>query len=253
MKAVLAFFTIVLLLAAGTQAQATPNPPCPASDTPVAPAYGDPSGPPVVQTWHDIELDGRESCLDFVQGRMALVVALPHRFDGVISLEDIAARFGAISATRGMLYWSTTDQRWRPLISESFAIDEPNSRRPRADFSPQEILSGRTLHFAQNDTRSTGLNVYSLSARSVAPDRLVVEVVNLTPIRFTLATMFKRQALRSVHFIDRLEKGLWGYYAITAVQAGAVDGQEKSFINRANAYYRYLIGKLPDSEPPLAP
>ena len=110
-----------------------------------------------------------------------------------------------------------------------------------------------TSRASQNDTRSTGLNVYSLSARSVAPDRLVVEVVNLTPIRFTLATMFKRQALRSVHFIDRLEKGLWGYYAITAVQAGAVDGQEKSFINRANAYYRYLIGKLPDSEPPLAP
>jgi hypothetical protein len=184
---------------------------------------------------------------------MALVVALTGRFDGSMSLDDIAARFGAISATQGMLYWSTSDQRWRPLISESFAIDDPISRRPRANFSPQEILSGRTLYFAQNDTRSTGLNVYSLSASSVTPDRLVVEVVNLTPVRFTLATLFKRQALRSVHFIDRLETGLWGYYAITAVQAGAKAGQEKSFINRANAYYRFLIGKPPDSEPPLAP
>lgn len=244
---------IVTLAVAGTQAWAQPIPPCPAGNTAVVPAYGEMGGPPVVQTWHDIDIEDREACLGGMRGRMALVVALAVRFDGAKSLEDVATRIGAISVTEGLPYWSVTDRQWRPLISESFAIDDPISRRRRPDFMAQEILSGRRLYFAQNDTRSTGLNVYSLSATSVAPDRLVVEIVNLTPIRFALVTLFDPQALRSVHFADRLETDVWGYYGISAVRAGAVDGQEKSFVNRAGAFYRFLAGISPEREPPLAP
>jgi len=242
-----------VLAVAGTQATAQPKPTCPSGNIATTPVYGETAGPPVVQTWHDIELDGREACLDSIQGRMALVVALAGRFDGAKSLGDIATRFGAISATQGLLYWSTTDQRWRPLISETFALVNPDTRHSRPDFTAQEILSGRTLYFAQNDTRSTGLNVYSLSARLVAPRRLVVEIVNLTSVRLALITLFEPQTLRLVHIFDRLDSNVWGYYGISAVQAGAVDGQERSFINRANAFYRHIIGEAADGEPPLAP
>lgn len=253
MKALARVLAIAALAVAATPAVAQPVPPCPPGNAAVVPAYGELGRPPVVQTWRDIDIEDREACLGGMRGRMALVVALAVRFDGTKSLEDIATRIGAISATEGLPYWSVTDRQWRPLTSISFAIEDPATRRRRPDFSAQEILSGRNLHFAQNDTRSTGLNVYSLSATSVASDRLVVEVANLTPIRFALVTLFDPQALRSVHFMDRLESGAWGYYGISAVRAGAVDGQEKSFVNRAGAYYRFLAGVSPAKEPPLAP
>lgn len=253
MRALARYVIITALAVAATPAVAQPIPPCHTGNTAVVPAYGELGRPPVVQTWRDIDIEDRDACLGGMRGRMALVVALAVRFDGAKSLEDVATRIGAISATEGLPYWSVTDRQWRPLISESFAIDDPISRRRRPDFTAQEILSGRRLYFAQNDTRSTGLNVYSLSATSVAPDRLVVEIVNLTPIRFALVTLFDPQALRSVHFSDRLETDVWGYYGISAVRAGAVDGQEKSFVNRAGAFYRFLAGVSPEREPPLAP
>lgn len=251
-KTLVVLITLFGLLSAASQAQAQPVPPCQPGST-IVPAYSAVGDPPAVQTWQDIELEAGTACASLLQGTMALVVVLAARFDGAKPLNEIAARIGAISATQGLLYWSTTNQRWRPLISESFAIDGPDTRRPRPDFAASEIVSGETLYFAQNDTRSSGFNIFSLAARVATSDRLVVEVVNLTPVRFTLMTLFEPQTLRSVHLIDRLASGEWGYYAISAVQAGAVRGREKSFINRADAFYRFLVGEAPDSKPPLAP
>jgi hypothetical protein len=244
---------IIALAMAGSTAVAQPVPPCPPGNTDVVPAYGELDALPTVQTWHDIDITDREVCLAPLRGRMALVVALAVQFDGPMSLEDIAARIGAISATEGLPYWSITDRQWRPLVSESFAIDDPVSRRRRSDFTADEILSGRRMYFMQNDTRSTGFNIYRLSATSIAPDRLVVEIVNLTPIRFALITLFEPFSLRSIHFVDRLDTDVWGYYGISAVQAGTAHEQEKSFVNRAGAFYRFLAGVPPDTEPPLAP
>lgn len=217
------------------------------------PFYGDIAAPPAVAVWHDIELNGRQACLGRVRGPMKLAVVLASKFEGPTSFNDIAARIGAISASKDLLYWSTTEQRWRTLITESFALDDPNSGRRRPDFTVQDILSGRTLYFGQIDTRSTGLNVYSLSARSMAPGRLILEIINLTPIKFAFLTLFEPQTLRSVHIFDRLAGNVWGYYGISTVRSGAVDGHEKSFINRASAIYRYLIGVAPNGAPPLAP
>lgn len=251
MKGLALFFAVILLAAQPAFAQ--PVPPCRAGASTVVPAYGASGGPPAVATWQDIDLGGLAECWGSLQGRMALVIALAGRFDGARSLADIAARLGAISASDGLLYWSTTDQRWRPLIAQAFAVDDPQTLRPRADFSAEEILSGRTLFFAQDDTRSTGRNVYSLAAREVGPDRLVVEIVNLSAVRFALLTLFEPRALRSLHFIERQAGGDWRYYGLSAVAAGAVAGHEKSFVNRAGAFYRFLIGARGDAEPPLAP
>jgi len=251
MKGLAPFFALILLAAQPASAQ--PVPPCTADASMVLPAYGDIGGPPAVATWQDIELGGPVECWGSLRGRMALVVALAGRFDGARSLAAIAARFGAISASDGLLYWSTTDQRWRPLIAQAFAVDDPQTLRRRSDFTAAEILSGRTLYFAQDDTRSTGRNIYSLTAREVGPDRLVVEIVNLTTIRFALLTLFEPRALRSRHFIERQAAGDWRYYGVSAVVAGAVAGHEGSFVNRAGAFYRFLIGAPGDAGPPLAP
>ena len=223
------------LIAVGAEAQ--PVPPCSPSGTAVVPTYGEVAAPPSIQTWHDIELTGREACLGGGRGRMELVIALASKFDGARPLSDIAARIGAISAMKGLLYWSSTEQSWRILISESYAIDGPTTRRPRPDFAADEVLSGRTLYYAQNDMRSTGLNVDSLTAKAAGPGRLVFETVNLTPIKFAFVTLFEPRELRAVHFIDRLKDGAWGYYGISAVRSVTLGGYENSFVNRGAAFY----------------
>ncbi len=231
---------------------AQPVPPCAPGEAAVTPFYGAPAGPPAVRTWRDLEIDGSYPCLAPLRGRNALVVALAGRFEGPASSDDIAARIGAISATEGLVYWSTTDQQWRTLVSDAYAIDDPDARHRRPDFTAAEVTSGRTLYFGQNDTRSTGLNVYSLTARSAAPGRLAVEIVNVTAIRFTFVTLFEADSLRSLHFFERLDGNGWGYYGISAVRAGSVAGHENSFVNRAGAFYRFLTGAPADAEPPLA-
>lgn len=244
---------LCLAVGIGLPAYAQPVLPCDAGRGAMVPAYGGPGDPPAARTWRDIDLPETPGCAGLLAGPAALAVALAGRFDGTLSLGDIATRLGAVSAIEGLAYWSVTDRRWRTLVSRSYAVDGPETRRPRPDFSVQEILSGRTLYFAQNDTRSTGLNIYRMAATAVAADRLTIEIVNVTPIRFTLVTLFEAEALRSIHFIDRLNEGGWGYYGLSLVRSGAVAGHEKSFVNRAAALYRHLAGLPPTAEPPLAP
>jgi len=184
---------------------------------------------------------------------MKLVVALAARFRGPESIEDIAARVGAVSATSGLLYWSTTDGNWRVLISEAEALRGRSTGAVRADFAAREVLGDRTLYFRQKDTRSTGWNLYSLRGRRLGPERLAVEVVNLSAIRFLLITLAEARSLVSLHFVERLGPGLWGYYGLSAVRDGAGEGFDKSLVNRAAAFYRFLTGRPGDAGPPLAP
>ncbi len=219
----------------------------------LSPDYGELGGPPVVEAWRDIDLERNDTCLGSIRGRMKLIIVLAGRFNHSRSLEDISSRIGAVSSTKGLPYWSTTEDRWRPLISEAFALEDATSDTPRADFIAQEVLSGRTLYFAQEDTRSTSLNLYSLTARVATPDRMVIEIINLTSIRFWFVTLFEPRTLLSVFFIDRLGSGVWGYYGLSVVRDRSTEGHERSFVNRAAAYYRFITGVPADTEPPLAP
>jgi len=253
MKAFVAFLLIAVSSVSVRAVGAQPVPPCDPLQAAPVPAYAELGAPAAVRTWRDVEFDSRDACPDLPPGRVPLVVALASKFDGAKSLEDIASRIGSISAGQGLLYWSTTRQQWRTLVSEAFALTESDTQQRRPDFKAQEVLSGETLYFLQNDTLSTGRNGYALTAKSVAPDRLIVEIVNTTPIRFALITLFEPYALRSIHYIDRLESNAWGYYGVMAVRSDGTEGHEKSFVNRAGAYYRFLTETPSDREPPLAP
>lgn len=248
----LAALTAAAALVLASAVGSGPVTPC-SSGSDLSPAYGESGAAPRLGTWHGIALDPKETCSDTVRGPMQLVIALAGRFEGAQSLEALAARLGAVSSTKGLLYWSTTDGAWRELISDAFALETPAADTPRPDFGAEEVLSGRTLYFAQKDTRSTSLNVYSLRARTFGPNRLIVEIVNLTPIRFLLVTLFEPRSLLSVHFIERSPSGVWSYYGLSTIRAGSVDGHEASFINRAAAFYRFVREVPGDAAPPLAP
>lgn len=237
----------------GTQSQAESPPICPSHETEPYPPYGELRKPPNTAIWREVGQDSGADCEDLFQEPMALVVALAGRFRHTGSVEDIASRIGAVSWTEELPYWSTTEQKWRVLVSEAFALNEPDANTTRPDFTADEVLSGRTLYFAQNDTRSTGLNIYGITVNSADRDHLSFEIINITPIKFSFLTLFEPGTLLSVHFVERKNRAVWSYYGISLVKSGAVDGHEKSFINRGAAFYRFLIGQPADQNPPLAP
>lgn len=245
---------LAMLVLAGSvlAADRGPRPPCDAGAIDPQPPYAPPGAPPRVETWHDVVLDAR-ACIDLAQGPMELVVALSGRFRSSGGIEEIAERVGAISAMTGMRYWSVTNGAWRELVSQAHAVKDPDSPRRRADFSAADVLGGRELFFLQDDTRSSGMNLYSLTGRRIGPDGLAVAFVNRAPIRYLMLPLFDAGDLLSVQVVRRVGDDEWGYFGLYAVREGAGTGHEKSWINRAVAYQRLLVGAPTDAAPPRAP
>ncbi len=192
-------------------------------------------------------------CLLTLDAPAPLAVALAGRFTHEGTLDELAARLGAVSTTVDLPYWSVTDEDWKPLVSEATALGSADASDARPDFDAAEVRSGDTLHFAQNDTRSWGDNVYRLRALETATDRLVVDTANLSAIRLGPVTLFGPEAVESVQFVERLDGSTWGYYGLAVIRDTAFEAREKSLINRQAALYRLLVGEAPDGAPPLAP
>jgi hypothetical protein len=244
---------VLALLVVDEQARAEPTPMCPSGRSAPLPTYGPLNGAPSVATWRNIDMSGNTDCAGSIEGRWSLVVAVAGRFNHAGSIDELAGRIGAISSTEGHKYWSTTDRRWRVLITDAFALEAPDAQTPRDDFTADEVLRGGPLFFAQDDTRSTGPNVYRLDRLAVGAERLAVKIVNVTPIGFLFVTLFEPDGLRMLHFIERLEPNVWGYYGVTAARDGSVRGSETSLINRADAFYRFLSREPSTARLPLAP
>ncbi|WP_425404236.1 DUF6675 family protein [Hwanghaeella sp.] len=249
---------LIVLASPAVAASDTPRLPCPAGTRP-SPDYADADQPPAVAAWRDAAASEPESCGSRLQGRLDVITAVAGKVRFTGSVDDLAERAGAISETVGMLYWSTTDQDWRELVSDAAALQGPDAnnrdwtgdatRRP--DFSAAEMQSGVTLWFRQNDTRSTGDNLYSMRVLEKTPDRLVLDVVNESPIRFAFIERFAARALVSLHVIDRLGDGNWAYYGLAGLR-GDPDAEPASLINRTAAFFRFLQGRKGDDAPPLA-
>ncbi len=255
------WLVFLLLVASGflatSESRAASQPVCPSNDETPYPSFGNTGESPNVASWHDL-VTLPDNCNISLQAPAALAIALAGRFTHAGSVDKIAARLGAISQTQGLKYWSVTDQEWSTLVSEAFALDSSDSDKapPSAastDFTGQEMLSGQTLYFAQNDTRSWGLNVYSIRAIESSADHLVFESDNVSAIKLGPITLFQPDDIRSVLFIDRLDDTTWGYYSLAVIRHSSIAAREKSLINRQAAFYRFLTGHAPDQEPPLAP
>ncbi len=158
-----------------------------------------------------------------------------------------------MSVMSGLVYWSVSDQNWRTLVEAAYALEDNVRTSKRPDFSSEEILSGQTLFFTQDDTRSTGFNIYTITARVTEPDRLVVVIRNESPIKLSFVTLFEPGALVSVHHVERGDGGDWHYQGVSVVRDDMTWAtNEKSLVNRAVAYFRFLAGRPGDDGPPLA-
>ena len=109
-------------------------------------------------------------------------------------------------------------------------------------------------HCEQVDNLS-GTAVYRMRVAEASADRLVVEVENVSIMRYLFVTLFHPGEMQSVYFLDRESENVWRYYSIARTGRGAsrlATGHETSSINRAVAFYRFLAGIPTDQEPPAA-
>ena len=228
-----------------------PAPVCPDDETTPYPPYAKIGEQPSVATWREL-VTLPVGCHISLQNPAALTVSISGLFSYAGSVEEIALRLGAISKTQGLTYWSVTNQKWRELISDAYALESLNVKSVRSDFVEQEILSGENLFFAQNDTRSWGLNVYSIRTISSSADHLVLESHNASSVRFGPITIFKPDDALSILFFHRLDTTTWKYYSLSVIKSSALSAPEKSLINRQAALFRFLTNQKLEMEPPLA-
>jgi hypothetical protein len=235
------------------QAAEEPRPPCERA-VPV-PAYAAPEAPPAVRTWTDHAWTP-PACLGWPPLQSRLTIALAGSFRHAGNAQALLARFGAISALRGLRYWSVTDKAWRELITDAAALtgSEPRGRRP--DFSPAELETGATVYFEQTEGRSSGPTVYRLRVLQAGPARVVIATENVTPVRAFLVTLFPAGSLRATYLIERRGQDVWTFYGISSStnEASALASvSPPSYINRAAALYSHFAGIPPDRRhPPLA-
>ena len=72
------------------------------------------------------------------------------------------------------------------------------------------MSQGDELYFAQSDSRSSGQVVYRMRVLERRPERLVVSVDNVTPVRLFLLTLFAPGDLQSTFFLERLSEPVPG-------------------------------------------
>jgi len=164
-------------------------------------------------------------------------------------------RFGAITQLLSAQYWSTTEQKWRPLVSSAYAVSAVSAMQPRGDYSPAELATGGDRYYRITDTRSGRDITYRLRLRMSQPGRLTIETANVQPVKEWGITVYSFDGLHTVYFLNERSPGVWAYYSITRVlpRSFLAEGHAKSYINRAVALYRHYVNLPTNAEPPAAP
>jgi len=233
-----------------------PEPPC---GGPPRPPYPDLGAAPHTQVWSAGDLQEGWiplACLGWNSSGFRTLVALAGRFQAGAGADEMLARFGAVSTMVGLRYWSSTDRQWRELVTSAVALEEPDRRIQRSDFSVAEMKSGRDLYFAQRDNRSSGEVIYRIHVRQASADRIVVAIENVTGVRLLLLTLFPAGSLQTVYILERQSDDVWGYYSLgrTATSSSVFTaGFAASYANRAIAVYRHIAILPEDATPPAAP
>lgn len=221
------------------------------------PAWAEPGQAPAVQVWRGAAARGwgPPACTGWSASAVDILVAVAGSFRHDGDIDVLLARIGAISAKSHVRYWSTTEKRWQPLVTEAFALSGPDATLRREDFTPAQFVKGQALHYAQSDNRSSGKTIYRDRVLAVDRDRLAVVSENLTPMKMTLITIFDTGDMQTAYFLERRSPGAWNFYSLTRTRMASSlmpIGSDASYINRAVAFYRLVAAIPTDQEPPAA-
>lgn len=222
----------------------------------IRPVYAPLDAPPVVQTTR-IPADGRlpagASCFEKTDSAATWITVASY-VRTANSLNGFIERLGSISTLSTVQYWSTTEQKWRPMVTSASAISSVNSRLPRADYSLAELTRGADLYYSVTDSRSGRPVAYRLRVLEDQPTELLAETANVDAVRQWGITVYATDGLHTLYFMKKQSAGVWAFYSITRVLPNTflAAGHDKSFINRAIALYRHIVGLPTDAEPPAA-
>jgi hypothetical protein len=252
--AALTLLTALFCRQAPGQVVSGPQPPCAGEPFPPFP---DEAGSQVVKVWTQSDWIP-PACIGWAASASSTLVVTVGRFRHTSGADPLRHRIGAASEMAGILYWSTTSQRWQPLIVDAYAVAGPSGDQRRKDYSLDEIVEGRNLYLQQEDNL-LGKAVYRIRIAAASADRLVTATENSSPIRHKGIPLFPPGELQSICFLERESGNVWRYYSIARMgkQVSLLTslssmGHDASLINRAVASYRYLAGIPTDQEPPAS-
>jgi hypothetical protein len=256
MLVLLAITTVCALVTINSRAGTSASPPCSADLPP--PPYAPVGAAPNIEIWKPQSLAGppaRAACLGWSTPDIHMLVTVAGTFENTGGARAVLSRFGEVSKLLLVRYWSTTDQKWRPLVLAASALTTKNSGQPREDFTNAELQSGQDVYFSQRDSRGASEVIYRVRIRELNSSRLVMETENVTAVRWLALTLLKPGGLHALYFIEERSLGVWSYYALTRIAEGSwlISGHENSYINRVVALYRHIAGIPTDLEPPAAP
>ena len=231
-----------------------PQPPCGKEPIPLYPLLDDPA---FVKSWSESDL-GRDwrppACTAWNAVGFTTLVTTVARFRHATGAEGLLRRIGAISGLAGIRYWSTTHKRWQTLVMDAYALTASRAGQRREDFTPNEMREGDVLYFEQADNLS-GKAIYRMHVAKASADRLVIDVENVSTMRYLFIPIIHPGETQSICFLDRESDDTWRYYSIVRTGKGVnrlIAGNESSAVNRAVAVYRHLVGIPTDQEPPAA-
>jgi len=235
-------------------AQLGPQPPCGKGPIPPYPGLDDSAN---VKSWSESDF-GRDwrppACTGWTALGFRTLVTTVARFRHTSEADGLLRHIGAISELAGMRYWSTTHKQWRTLIVNAYALTDLKAGHRREDFTPDELKEGKVLYFEQTDNLS-GKAIYRMHIAEASAERLVIDVENVSMIRYLSIPILHPGEIQSIYFLDRESDNVWRYYSIVRTGRNAnrlIAGNESSSINRAVAFYRYLVGIPTTQEPPAA-
>jgi hypothetical protein len=246
--------SVILLCHARAHAQSGPQPPCGKEPVPAYPGLDEPA---IVKSWSNSDF-GRDwkppACTGWAAVGFKTLVTTVARFRQTSGTEGLLRHIGEISELAGVRYWSTTHKQWQTLIVDAYALSGPQLGQRRKDFTPDEMKEGNVLYFEQVDNLS-GKAVYRMHIAEASAGRIVYDVENVSAMSYLFFTVFHPGEMQSIYFLDRESENVWRFYSIVRVGRNAsrtIMGNESSAVNRAVAFYRYLVGIPTGQEPPAA-
>ena len=251
---VLFALSAILFCHAHGYAQSGPQPPCGSDPVPAYPGLDDSV---VVKSWSKSEVgsDWRPpACTGWDATGFTRLVTTVARFRYASEAEGLLRHIGAISQLAGMRYWSTTHKQWQTLIVDAHALTGLHTNQRRNDFTPDEMKEGKILYFEQVDNLA-GKGIYRMHIAQASANRVVIDVENVSTLHYVFLPVFHPGEMQTIYFLDRESENVWRYYTIVRIGKNAnqtLTGNESSAVNRAVAFYRYVVGIPAEQEPPAA-
>lgn len=250
MKLVSAAILGIAVFCAGAHIAAASDQSAAASSFPVPPCAGQssPSYPgvdqtPVVRIWRDAELKAWQipACLQLPAISPNSLMAAVGRFKTDGGMNDIAGRLAAISDLTKVRYFAF-DEGWKNLYTGAYALPDETGTTKRADFSADDIQTGRVLRFWKEENSALGGIVYRLSIIERTDRRLIYTIVNESAAKALMFTASEPGEFRQYYFLERDQGDIWRYYNIVEARVGAgpFSVSSRSFQSRAIAHFRQL-------------